>query len=69
MADGSIVEYNLVRSIEVKFKNRRRSCNAMVLNGKNEPLLGAIALEVMDILIHPLKQKFVVNPENHYLAE
>ena len=30
MADGSIVEYNVVAPVEIKFKNRRSTCSAMV---------------------------------------
>ena len=68
MADGSIVEYDVVGPIEVKFKNRRCSVDAFVLNGDNEPLLGAIPMEDMDVLIHPLQQELIVNPEHPYYA-
>jgi len=63
MADGSIVEYDTVGPIMVKFKNRTATCNAFVLNGSSEPLLGAIPIEEMDVLIHPQRQELVVNPE------
>ena len=56
LADGSIHEYDLVGPIVLKFKNRQTVCNALVLSGDNEPLLGAIPLEDMDVLIHPLRQ-------------
>jgi clan AA aspartic protease len=69
MADGSINEYEVVGPIEVKFKNRRTVCNAMVLPGDNEPLLGAIPMEDMDVLIHPLRQELIVNPEHPYFAQ
>ena len=52
LANGHIVEYNVVGPLEVKFKNSRCSVNAMVLPGDDEPLLGAIPLEDMDVLIH-----------------
>lgn len=68
MADGSIKEYDLVGPIEVKFKNRRCSVDAMVLPGNNEPLLGAIPMEEMDVIIHPLKQELLVNPEHPNFA-
>ena len=29
-----------------------------------EPLLGAIPMEEMDVLIHPLRQELIVNPEH-----
>lgn len=69
IANGSIEEYNVVGPIEVKFKNRRCVVDAMVLPGDNEPLLGAIPMEDMDILIHPLRQELVVNPEHPYFAQ
>jgi clan AA aspartic protease len=69
MADGSINEYAVVGPVEVKFKNRRTVCNAMVLPGDNEPLLGAIPMEDMDVLIHPLRQELIVNPEHPFFAQ
>ena len=69
MADGSIVEYPVVGSVEVRFKNRQTTCRAMVLPGDNEPLLGAIPLEDMDVLIHPLRQELIVNPDHPYFAQ
>ena len=45
LADGSIHEYDLVGPIVLKFKNRQTVCNALVLSGDNEPLLGAIPLK------------------------
>lgn len=41
----------------------------MVLPGDSEPLLGAIPLEEMDVLIHPLRQELIVNPEHPYFAQ
>ncbi len=69
MANGHIVEYNVVGPLEIRFKNRRCSLNAMVLPGDNEPLLGAIPLEDMDILIHPQRQELIVNPDHPYFAQ
>lgn len=69
MADGSIAEHDVVGPIEVKFKNRSAVCNAVVLQGDNEPLLGAIPMEEMDVLIHPRRQELIVNPEHPYFAQ
>lgn len=64
MADGRVAEYDVVGPIEVRFKNRRCVVDAMVLPGDNELLLGAIPLEDMDVLIDPLRQELIVNPEH-----
>lgn len=69
LADGSIVEYDVVGPIEVRFKNRRCVVDAMVLPGDNELLLGAIPLEDMDVLIHPYRRELIVNPEHPYFAQ
>jgi clan AA aspartic protease len=68
-ADGRIVECDVVSGVEVRFKNRQSSCRAMVLPGDSEPLLGAIPLEDMDVLIHPLRQELIVNPEHPFFAQ
>ena len=57
LANSSVLECDVVSMVELKFKNRRTICNAMVLPGDSEPLLGAIPLEDMDVLIHPLRQE------------
>ena len=68
-ADGRRIECDVVGPVHVKFKNRNTICTAMVLSGDNEPLLGAIPLEDMDVLINPLKQELVVNPDHPYFAQ
>jgi clan AA aspartic protease len=69
LANGQIVECDVVTQIVLKFKNRRVLCSAMVLPGDSEPLLGAIPLEEMDVLIHPQRQELIVNPEHPYFAQ
>lgn len=69
LANGQIVEYDVVGPIEVKFKNRRCHVDAMVLPGDSEMLLGAIPMEDMDVLIHPLRQELIVNPEHPYYVQ
>lgn len=69
LANGHVEEYNVVGPIVLIFKNRRTVCNAMVLQGDNEPLLGAIPLEDMDVLIHPARQELIVNPDHPYYAQ
>ena len=64
LGNGAIAEFDTVGPIMVKFKNRTATCNAFVLDGDTEPLLGAIPMEEMDVLIHPQRQELVVNPEH-----
>ena len=69
LANGHIVECEVVAPVELRFKNRQTTCRAMVLPGDSEVLLGAIPLEDMDVLIHPLRQELIVNPEHPYFAQ
>ena len=69
LANGHIEEYNIVGPIVLKFKNRQTVCNAMVLQGDSQPLLGAIPLEDLDVVILPLRQEMIVNPEHPYFAQ
>ena len=64
IADSSVAEYDVVGPVYIRFANRKATCNAFVLPGNSEPLLGAIPMEEMDVLIHPLRQELVVNPDH-----
>ena len=64
IADGSVVEYDVVGPVDVRFANRKATCNTFVLPGDAEPLLGAIPMEEMDVLIHPQRQQLIVNPQH-----
>ncbi|MBS1599543.1 MAG: aspartyl protease family protein [Bacteroidetes bacterium] len=69
LANGQIVECDVVGYVELRFKNRQTTCRAMVLPGNSEPLLGSIPLEDMDVLIHPQRQELIVNPDHPYFAQ
>jgi clan AA aspartic protease len=64
LADETVREFEVVGPITVKFKNRTAGCNALVLEDESECLLGAIPLEELDVLIHPLRQELIVNPDH-----
>lgn len=68
-ADNRIIDCPVVDQVQLRFKNRQWSGRAMVLPGEAEPLLGAIPLEEMDVLIHPLRNELIVNPEHPYFAQ
>ena len=57
LADGTLKRLDVVDPIEIKFKNRRCSCDAMVLPGKSQILLGAIPMEDMDLVVDPKKTR------------
>jgi clan AA aspartic protease len=63
-ADGNVILCPVVDMIYVRFKNRETLCQAVVLPGSSEPLLGAIPLEGMDVLIHPKRQELIVHPDH-----
>jgi hypothetical protein len=67
-ANGLIVECDVVAPVEVRFKNRQTTCRAMVLPNDREPILGAIPLTDMNVLIQPVLQKLIVNPDHPDLA-
>lgn len=69
LATGEIVQCDVVAPVELRFKNRATTCRAMVLPGDSEVLLGSIPLEDMDVLIHPLRQELIVNPDHPYFAQ
>jgi clan AA aspartic protease len=62
LTDGTSPTLEVVGPIEVKFKNRRCSIDALVLPGNAEPILGAIPMRDMDVLIHPQREELIVNP-------
>ena len=69
MRSGDVVEYEVVGPLMIKFANRTATCNAFVLPGDSEPLLGAIPMEEMNVLIHPQRQELIVNPEHPNYAQ
>lgn len=69
MADGTIAKVDVVGPLIVNFKNRTTSCNAMVLPGKSEVLLGAIPMEDLDVVLVPKRQTIDVNPDSPYIPK
>lgn len=45
LADGSIIECDVVAPVEVKFKNRSTTCRAMVLPGNSEPHINKMLID------------------------
>ncbi|MDR1307732.1 MAG: hypothetical protein LBK74_09190 [Treponema sp.] len=51
---GGITEY-----VEVRWKDRKTACEALVLPDEEDVLLGAYPLEGMDLTVNPKKQEVV----------
>ena len=60
--DGSIRQVPFVGPIRIDFGNRFCFTGAFVLG--NEPLLGAVPMEEMDLVVQPSKQRLIPNPEH-----
>ncbi len=60
LADGHQRKVPRIAPIEIAFENRSYITEAVVLG--NEPLLGVIPMEAMDLVVHPRLQTLVINP-------
>jgi len=56
LADGQKAEYPMAGPLEICWKNRRFTCDALVLPDAPDILLGAIPLEGMDLTINPKRE-------------
>jgi clan AA aspartic protease len=62
LADEHLRKVPKIAPIEIAFENRTYVTEAVVLG--NEPLLGVIPLEAMDIIVDPRRQALIVNPQH-----
>ena len=53
LADGKKGDYPLAGPLEIRWKNRRFTCDALVIPDAPDILLGAFVLEGMDLTINP----------------
>ena len=60
LADGKQRKVPKIAPIEIAFENRTYVTEAIVLG--DEPLLGVIPMEAMDLVVHPREQTLMVNP-------
>lgn len=60
LANGHKITVPYCGPVEIHFKNRRCFTGAMVMG--DEPLLGAIPMEDMDLIVIPNRQTVDVNP-------
>jgi len=66
LADGSKRLLDYVGPLELHFANRVALGGALVLG--DQVLLGAIAMEDMDLVVHPQTRSVEVNPKNPNFA-
>lgn len=60
LADAKQRKVPKIAPIEIAFENRTYVTEAIVLG--DEPLLGVIPMEAMDLVVHPREQTLMVNP-------
>lgn len=65
LADGSRKAVPMIGPIRVHFAHRYCDLSALVLC--DEPLLGAVPTEMMDLVLHPSSQTLTVNPASPYV--
>ena len=56
LTDGQKEEFPMAGPVEVWWKNRRFTCDALVIPEAPDVLLGALVLEGMDLTINPLRE-------------
>jgi clan AA aspartic protease len=57
LADGSSTQYGLTEPVEIRWKDRRISLQAVVIPNANSILLGALPLEGLDLYVDPVNQR------------
>ena len=65
LADGSRKAVPMIGPLRVHFADRYCDLSALVLG--DEALLGAVPMEMMDLVIHPSDQTLTVNPASPYV--
>ena len=66
LADGSHVVVPYVGPIELRYKNRVGFAGALVMG--DQPLLGAIPMEDMDLVVVPKTREVIPNPSSPNIA-
>ena len=69
LADGTVSQCDIVGPVDIRFENRMTSCPALMLPGADEVLLGAVPLELMDVMIDPRMHRLVVHPSRPDVAQ
>jgi clan AA aspartic protease len=59
IANGQRIHCKLIEAVKVQWKNRDTVVPAIIIPGSEKILLGAIALEGMDLMVNPVNQELV----------
>jgi clan AA aspartic protease len=59
LAGGVKVPSRMTEFVWIRWKDRNFACEAVVIPGEREVLLGALPLEGMDLMIHPKTNKVI----------
>jgi clan AA aspartic protease len=59
VAGGGKAPCQVTEFVEIRWKDRKAACEAVVLPGEEEILLGAYPLEGMDLMIHPKRREVI----------
>jgi len=65
LADGSRKSVPMIGPLRIRFGDRYCDLSALVLG--DEPLMGAVPMEMMDLVLHSATQSLTVNPESPYI--
>ena len=65
LADGSRKAVPMIGPLRVRFAGRHCDLSALVMG--DEPLFGAVPMEMMDLVSHPASQTLTINPANPFL--
>jgi clan AA aspartic protease len=57
VAGGGKIVGGITEPVRVRWKDRDTVCEAVCLPGEEDVLMGAIPLEGMDLIVHPLENK------------
>ena len=69
LANGEILELDVVGPLIVRYLDRECSTNALILPDDQEVLLGAIPMEEMDLYVHPSRNELLpVHPEGPIMS-
>lgn len=65
LADGSRKQVPMIGPLRVHFRDRYCDLSALVFG--DEALLGAVPMEMMDLILQPSTQSLTVNPDSPYI--